>query len=223
MSFFHMVYLHPFFQLTHPNPLSPSITGFPQLGHFPKTSTPSGASTLKCFAMESSFFIALTPSIVKFFIRFKKSSFLTFPLSISERVFSSLPVYSKSKSSLTGNISTMVLPSSVQVKLFPFVVIYPTSLSFLIVSALVAGVPILNPLSIEAIISSLSSSASSLKLLPQVSITLSKVFSVCFLGGFLVTLFILLSTKSTISFSFTIGRIVSLLSIFSTTLHPSTS
>ena len=105
----------------------------------------------------------------------KKSSFLNLPFSISDKVFSSLPVYCKSKSSLTGNISTKVFPRSVQVKLLPFDLIYPVSFNFLMVSALVAGVPILNPLKIACIIS--GESSSSLKLFPHVSITLNRVFS----------------------------------------------
>ena len=187
----------------------------------PISSTSSGNSTLNLLSIDVSFFIRLTLSTVKSFIRFKNSSFLTLPFSISDNVFSSLPVYSKSRSSFAGKISTIVLPSSVHVKLFPFVSIYPTSISFLIVSARVAGVPILNPLNIDSIISLLSSS--SLKLLPQVSITLKRVFSVCFFGGFFVTEFILLEITSTTSLSSTIGSIVSLLSIFSTTLQPSSN
>ena len=160
----------------HPNPFSPSITGFPQVGHLPTTSFPSGASTLNFDNAPVSFFILSTAVSVKLQIKFIKSDFSNLPFSISDNVFSSLPVYSRSRSSLTGNISTIVLPSSVQVRLFPLVFIYPISLSFLIVSALVAGVPILKPLKIEAIISSESSLSSTP--LPQVSMTLNRVFSV---------------------------------------------
>ena len=89
------------------------------------------------------------------------------------------------------------------------------------VSALVAGVPMLKPLKIEAIISSESSSP--LKALPHVSIIFNNVFSVCILGGFLVTALIFVFTRSNISFSTTCGSTVSLLSGFSITCHPSTS
>ena len=95
------------------------------------------------------------------------------------------------------------------------------------VSALVAGVPILNPLRIAFIISSdlVSSSSSlsslpSLKPFPQVSITLSRVFSVWCFGGFFVTLFTLLPVTSSFSSFSTKGSIVSFVSIFSTILHP---
>ena len=170
-----MVYLQPFFQLVQPNPFSPSIISLPHTGHLPILSVPSGNSTLKFFSIAVSFLISSTASTVKAFIMDKKSSFLNLPFSISDKVFSSLPVYCKSKSSLTGNISTKVFPRSVQVKLLPFDLIYPVSFNFLMVSALVAGVPILNPLKIACIIS--GESSSSLKLFPHVSITLNRVFS----------------------------------------------
>ena len=83
-----MVNLHPFFQLLHPKPLSPSITGFPHIGHGPIFSTSFGISTLNLDNALSSFFIKSTDSIVKSVISFIKSCFANLPFSISDNVFS---------------------------------------------------------------------------------------------------------------------------------------
>ena len=114
-----MVYLQPLFQLLHPNALSVSIISLPQSGHFPtlsleKTGLPKPLSS--CLMIP-------TASDVKVLIISKNISFWNLPLSISDKVFSRRPVYSKSKSSFTGKFSTSFFPSSVQVKLFPFAII----------------------------------------------------------------------------------------------------
>ena len=102
----------------------------------------------------------------------------------------------------------------------PFALIYPASFNFLMVSARVAGVPILNPLKMAIIICSSSFSS---YFFPQVSITLRSVFSVCGFGGFRSTSLISDFIRGRTSPFFTAGRIVSLASIPSINFQPASS
>ena len=117
-----MANLQPFFQAEHPKALAVSTTGAPHSGQIPTGSVWRGSS-ITGPPKTVSFFILSTDSITNCFIIERKSSFVNFFFSISDNVFSSRPVYSRSKSSLAGKVSTNIFPKSVQVRLFPFALI----------------------------------------------------------------------------------------------------
>ena len=214
-----MANLQPFFHPEQPNALAVSTTGAPHSGQIPAGSVCKG-SNVTGPPNTLSFFILSTDSMTNCSIIARKSSFVNFFRSISDNVFSRRPVYSRSKSSLAGNVSTSIFPKSVQLKLLPFALIYPASFNFLMVSARVAGVPILNPLKMAIIICSSSFSS---YFFPQVSITLRSVFSVCGFGGFRSTSLISDFIRGRTSPFFTAGRIVSLASIPSINFQPASS